>query len=105
MYTNTNSLNFSVPYYTLFVYRIYMCALTQVLLVPSQQQVQVGHHIDVVGDSVGGVAVVIVAVAIVEVVAISMRENCQDRFSSTILLGGPGMQGTNEEVSPDTSRC
>jgi len=30
---------------------------------------------------------------------------CQDRFSSTILLGGPGMQGTNEEVSPDTSRC
>jgi len=27
---------------------------------------------------------------------------CQDRFSSTILLGGPGMQGTNEEVSPDT---
>ena len=52
-----------------------MCALTQVLLVPSQQQVQVGHHIDVVGDSVGGVAVVIVAVAIEEVVAISMREN------------------------------
>ena len=31
--------------------------------------------------------------------------NCQDRFSSTILLGGPGLQGTNEEVSPDTSRC
>jgi len=30
---------------------------------------------------------------------------CQDRFSSTILLGGPGMQETNEEVSPDTSRC
>jgi len=30
---------------------------------------------------------------------------CQDRFSSTILLGSPGMQGTNEEVSPDTSRC
>jgi len=30
---------------------------------------------------------------------------CQDRFSSTILLGGPGLQGTNEEVSPDTSRC
>jgi len=30
---------------------------------------------------------------------------CQDRFSLTILLGGPGMQGTNEEVSPDTSRC
>jgi len=30
---------------------------------------------------------------------------CQDRFSSTILLEGPGMQGTNEEVSPDTSRC
>jgi len=32
-------------------------------------------------------------------------DTCQDRFSSTILLGGPGMQGTNEEVSPDTSRC
>ena len=32
-------------------------------------------------------------------------DRCQDRFSSTILLGGPGMQGTNEEVSPDTSRC
>jgi len=31
--------------------------------------------------------------------------SCQDRFSSTILLEGPGMQGTNEEVSPDTSRC
>ena len=31
--------------------------------------------------------------------------NCQDWFSSTILLGGPGMQGTNEEVNPDTSRC
>jgi len=30
---------------------------------------------------------------------------CQDRFSSTILLEGPGVQGTNEEVSPDTSRC
>ena len=30
---------------------------------------------------------------------------CQDRFSPTILLGGPGVQGTNEEVSPDTSRC
>jgi len=30
---------------------------------------------------------------------------CHDRFSSTILLGGPGLQGTNEEVSPDTSRC
>ena len=30
---------------------------------------------------------------------------CQDQFSSTILLGGPGMQGTNEEVSPDTSWC
>jgi len=33
------------------------------------------------------------------------RGGCQDRFSSTILLGGPGLQGTNEEVSPDTSRC
>ena len=31
--------------------------------------------------------------------------SCQDRFSSMILLEGPGMQGTNEEVSPDTSRC
>jgi len=31
--------------------------------------------------------------------------NCQDQFSSMILLEGPGMQGTNEEVSPDTSRC
>jgi len=31
--------------------------------------------------------------------------DCQDQFSSTILLGGPGVQGTNEEVSPDTSRC
>jgi len=31
--------------------------------------------------------------------------SCQDRFSSTILLEGPGVQGTNEEVSPDTSRC
>ena len=30
---------------------------------------------------------------------------CQDRFSSMILLGGPGVQRTNEEVSPDTSRC
>jgi len=30
---------------------------------------------------------------------------CQDWFSSTILLGGPEVQGTNEEVSPDTSRC
>jgi len=30
---------------------------------------------------------------------------CQDWFSSMILLGGPGVQGTNEEVSPDTSRC
>ena len=30
---------------------------------------------------------------------------CQDRFSSTILLGGPGVHGTNEEVSPDTSMC
>jgi len=30
---------------------------------------------------------------------------CQDWFSSMILLGGPGLQGTNEEVSPDTSRC
>jgi len=30
---------------------------------------------------------------------------CQDWFFSTILLGGPGVQGTNEEVSPDTSRC
>jgi len=30
---------------------------------------------------------------------------CQDQFSSTILLEGPGLQGTNEEVSPDTSRC
>jgi len=30
---------------------------------------------------------------------------CQDQFSLTILLGGPGVQGTNEEVSPDTSRC
>ena len=30
---------------------------------------------------------------------------CQDWNSSTILLGGPGVQGTNEEVSPDTSRC
>jgi len=29
---------------------------------------------------------------------------CHDRFSLTILLGGPGLQGTNE-VSPDTSRC
>jgi len=35
----------------------------------------------------------------------SIYKSCQDRFSSTILLGGPGMQGTNEEVSPDTSRC
>jgi len=35
----------------------------------------------------------------------SSHWGCQDRFSSTILLGGPGMQGTNEEVSPDTSRC
>jgi len=35
----------------------------------------------------------------------SVDRRCQDRFSSTILLGGPGMQGTNEEVSPDTSRC
>jgi len=35
----------------------------------------------------------------------SAAPNCQDRFSSTILLGGPGMQGTNEEVSPGTSRC
>jgi len=34
-----------------------------------------------------------------------LTATCQDRFSSTILLGGPGMQGTNEEVSPDTSRC
>jgi len=33
------------------------------------------------------------------------EEECQDRFSSMILLEGPGMQGTNEEVSPDTSRC
>ena len=30
---------------------------------------------------------------------------CQGWFSSTILLGGPELQGTNEEVSPDTSRC
>ena len=41
--------------------------------------------------------------------ASSWRSNnlglCQDQFSSTILLGGPGLQGTNEEVSPDTSRC
>jgi len=35
----------------------------------------------------------------------TLQACCQDRFSSTILLGGPGMQGTNEEVSPDTSRC
>jgi len=25
-------------------------------------------------------------------------EECQDQFSSTISLGGPGLQGTNEEV-------
>jgi len=31
--------------------------------------------------------------------------SCQDWFSLMILLGGPGVQGTNEEVSPDTSRC
>jgi len=30
---------------------------------------------------------------------------CEDQFSSTILLEGPGLQGTNEGVSPDTSRC
>jgi len=32
-------------------------------------------------------------------------KNCQNQFSLTILLGGPGVQGTNEEVSPDTSMC
>jgi len=30
---------------------------------------------------------------------------CHDQFSSTILLEGPGLQETNEEVSPDTSSC
>jgi len=29
----------------------------------------------------------------------------QDQVSLMILLEGPGLQGTNEEVSPDTSRC
>jgi len=38
--------------------------------------------------------------------AVESREGeCQDQFSLTILLGGPEVQGTNEEVSPDTSRC
>ena len=35
----------------------------------------------------------------------TLNRVCQDRFSSMILLGGPGVQGTNEEVSPDTSMC
>ena len=30
---------------------------------------------------------------------------CQNRFSSTVLLEGPGGQETNEDISPDTSGC
>jgi len=41
----------------------------------------------------------------IEVERVNMMGDCQDWFSLTILLEGSGVQGTNEEVSPDTSRC
>ena len=31
--------------------------------------------------------------------------SCQNRFSLTVLLEGPGGQGANEDISPDTSGC
>ena len=61
--------------------------------------VDIGGESSLLGSFASGVNLL---AALASVASLSL---CQDQFSSTILLGGPWMQGTNEEVSPDTSRC
>jgi len=67
-----------------------------------------GKEVDLTLDELGKEVLEVCHDSLVEVeVGIGGRSlsNCQDRFSLTVLLEGPGVQGTNEEVSPDTSRC